>query len=124
MSYLKTINIQHLTSGTNNIVLDANGNMTCAGTVSAGSSMGMRNRIINGDMRIDQRNAGASSTVGAISGTYYLDRWQGYTSQASKLSIQQNAGSVTPPVGFTHYMGFTSLSTYSSVQVTISFLDK
>lgn len=114
MSYLKTINIQHLTSGTNNIVLDANGNMTCAGTISAATPTGgMRNKIINGDMRIDQRNAGAAVTVGAVGGTYYLDRWTGYTSQASKLSIQQNAGSVTPPVGFTHYMGFTSLSTYA-----------
>lgn len=34
-----------------------------------------RNRIINGDMRIDQRNAGASVTPTADS-TYTLDRWK------------------------------------------------
>ena len=35
-----------------------------------------RNRIINGDMRIDQRNNGASTTPsGASAGTYTLDRW-------------------------------------------------
>jgi hypothetical protein len=33
--------------------------------------------------------------------------------QASKFSVQQNAGSVTPPVGFTNYLGVTSLSAYS-----------
>lgn len=73
---------------------------------------GMRNRIINGDMRIDQRNAGASVTIGA-GASYTLDRWQPNSSQASKFSVQQNAGSVTPPNGFTNYLGVTSLSSYS-----------
>ena len=73
---------------------------------------GMRNRVINGDMRIDQRNAGASVTPSSGS-SYTLDRWKNYNSQASKLSFQQNAGSVTPPTGFTNYLGATSLSAYS-----------
>jgi hypothetical protein len=33
--------------------------------------------------------------------------------QSSKISIQQNAGSVTPPTGFINYLGVTSLSAYS-----------
>jgi hypothetical protein len=73
-----------------------------------------RNRIINGSFVIDQRNAGASVTItdtGAI--TYTLDRWAAYGNVASKFSVQQNAGSVTPPVGFTNYLGATSLSAYS-----------
>jgi hypothetical protein len=32
---------------------------------------------------------------------------------ASKYTVQQNAGSVTPPAGFTNYLGATSLSAYS-----------
>jgi hypothetical protein len=76
-----------------------------------GTPLGFRNRIINGDMRIDQRNAGASVTLTASS--YTLDRWRGTTSVSSKYSIQQNAGSVTPPVSFTNYLGVTSLSAYS-----------
>lgn len=72
---------------------------------------GRRNLIINGDMRIDQRNAGASISCDA--NIYGLDRWQHVVSQASKLTVQQNAGSVTPPVGFSNYMGFTSTSAYS-----------
>ncbi len=78
-----------------------------------GTPLGMRNRLINSDMRIDQRNAGASITP--LDGQYSVDRWGCYRSQASKYSVQQNAGAVTPPAGFTNYLGATSLSAYSSV---------
>ncbi len=70
------------------------------------------NRIINGDMRIDQRNAGASVTV-TSDGQYTLDRWKSPASPASKFTVQQNAGAVTPPAGFTNYLGVTSSSAYS-----------
>ena len=72
----------------------------------------MKNRIINGAMMIDQRNAGASVTPTA-NDTYTLDRFKAKLTQASKFSVQQNAGSVTPPIGFTSYLGVTSLSAYS-----------
>jgi hypothetical protein len=78
-----------------------------------GSSLGFRNRIINGGMVIDQRNAGAAVTPAGGAVTYTLDRWRAYVAQASKLTIQQNAGSVTPPSGFTNYLGVTSSSAYS-----------
>jgi len=73
---------------------------------------GFKNRIINGAMVIDQRNAGASVTIGAAN-TYTIDRWQIISSAASKVAVQQNAGSVTPPSGFTKYLGVTSQSAYS-----------
>ena len=72
---------------------------------------GFKNRIINGAMVIDQRNSGASVTPTASA--YTLDRWSFYVSQASKLTAQQNAGAVTPPVGFSNYLGVTSSSAYS-----------
>jgi hypothetical protein len=72
----------------------------------------LKNRIINGAMVIDQRNAGASYTpTGAA--PYCLDRWKIDISQNSKLTVQQNAGSVTPPSGFNNYLGVTSSSAYS-----------
>jgi hypothetical protein len=71
----------------------------------------MRNRIINGSCTIDQRNAGASVTP--ANAQYTLDRWFFSLSQASKLTTQQNAGSVTPPAGFTNYLGVTSSSAYT-----------
>jgi hypothetical protein len=62
-------------------------------------------------MVIDQRNNGASVTPG--NGQYTLDRFGSILSAASKFSVQRNAGSVTPPSGFTNYLGVTSLSAYS-----------
>lgn len=71
-----------------------------------------RNRIINGDMRIDQRNNGAS--VSPAASQYTLDRWNAVMNAASaKYSVQQNAGSVTPPAGFSNYLGATSLGAYT-----------
>jgi hypothetical protein len=83
-----------------------------SGGVLAPISSVMRNRIINGAMVIDQRNAGASFTPTTANG-YSLDRWVARITQNSKLTIQQNAGSVTPPVGFSNYLGVTSSSAYS-----------
>jgi len=78
-----------------------------------------KNRIINGNMTIDQRNAGASVTP---NGSYTLDRWQGQNSQTSKYTVQQDAGAVTPPVGFTDYLGVTSSSAYSVLTGDYFFL--
>jgi hypothetical protein len=78
---------------------------------NTGMTVGFRNRIINGAMVIDQRNAGASVTP--TTDAYTLDRYQAISSQSSKYSVQQNAGSVTPPIGFTNYLGITSTSAYS-----------
>ena len=70
---------------------------------------GFKNRIINGDMRIDQRNAGASVAI-TTSDNYTLDRWQGTASANSRYTVQRDAGAVTPPAGFTNYLGATSVS--------------
>ncbi len=80
-------------------------------TQNTAAKVGMVNRIINGAMMIDQRNAGASVTP--TGSGYTLDRWLAALAQSSKISIQQNAGAVTPPVGFKNYLGITSLSAYS-----------
>ena len=85
---------------------------TPGGVLGAGNASIMKNRIINGAMVIDQRNAGASVTP-TVTNTYTIDRWKFYLSQASKFSTQQNQGSVTPPVGFSNYLGTTSLSAYT-----------
>jgi len=80
-------------------------------TTYASTGVGFRNRIINGNMAIDQRNAGASVTPSSAS--YLVDRWVFNFTQASKFSFQQNAGSVTPPAGFTNYLGATVVSAVS-----------
>jgi hypothetical protein len=86
--------------------------MTLAVNLAQGASNNVtfRNRIINGGMVINQR--GWSGTI-TSDGTYTLDRWAARSSASSKFSVSQNAGSVTPPVGFVNYLGVTSLSAYS-----------
>lgn len=102
---------------------DASGgsNAVLHGVASPPNSMGFRNRIINGDMRIDQRNAGASVTANT-GVNYTLDRWGCFFSQTSKFRIQQNSSSVTPPAGFTNYLGITSLSAYTNTSTDYNFI--
>lgn len=90
------------------------------GGVLRPSSSVMRNRIINGAMVIDQRNAGASVT--STSNPFTLDRWQAFGAPSAKYTVQQNAGSVTPPVGFSKYLGVTSSSAYTVTSGDYFFL--
>ena len=87
------------------------GDVTVTGTMVMGSSF-MRNRIINGAMVIDQRNAGASGTS---ANAFTVDRWAYFGTQASKLTWGQNLNSITPPTGFNYYLGIQSSSAYSIV---------
>jgi len=91
-------------NGTNGITFNDG---TAVGTAV---SLGARNKIINGAMEIDQRNAGASVTP--ATNNYVLDRWAFDLSQSSKYSVQQ---STVVPTGFKNSCILTSLSSYSIV---------
>jgi hypothetical protein len=80
-----------------------------AQVASNGVSEAFKNRIINGAMVIDQRNAGASVTQGTAN-TYTLDRWVCAGAVASKFTVQQSS---TAPAGFTNSALLTSSSAYS-----------
>ena len=75
---------------------------------TAASGFGFKNRIINGAMVIDQRNAGASVT--ANDQTYPVDRFSFVMSQSSKGTGQR---STTAPAGFVNSLLFTSSSAYT-----------
>lgn len=96
--------------------------MTLAVNIAQGASNNVtfRNRIINGACVIDQRNAGASVT--STSNPFTLDRWQAFGAPGAKYTVQQNAGSVTPPVGFSKYLGVTSSSAYTVTSGDYFFL--
>ncbi len=79
-------------------------------TSAYGGGFAMRNRIINGAMVIDQRNAGASVTP--VNTQYVIDRFINNLTQTAKLSVQQ---STTAPAGFSNSMLITSLSAYSVI---------
>jgi len=116
MSTLRTINVIHPSGSTTNIVNDASGNVTVGNdlTVTGAlvpSSSFKRNRIINGNATVDQRNAGASGTATG----YTVDRWQYYGTQASKGTWGQslNAVDALAATGQFYYLGFQSSSAYS-----------
>jgi len=79
--------------------------------VGSASQMGIRNRIINGHMIIDQRNAGTN--IVPTGNQYSVDRWVYATNTASKMNIKQNQGGVTPPAGFTNYLGANTATAYT-----------
>ena len=90
-----------------NTINDASGggNAVLYGVAAPANSMGFRNRIINGDMRIDQRNAGAAVTA---SNAYAVDRFislerSGYTTLA--VTAQQQTSDV--PANFSYALKLT-----------------
>ena len=113
---LKVTTLQDGGSSIANITLDASGNatvgnnLTVTGTTAMASSF-KRNRIINGNMAIDQRNSGAA--FGTSINGYTLDRWRLVQTTTNKLNGGQNYNSVTPPVGFAFYLGVVSQSAYA-----------
>jgi hypothetical protein len=62
-------------------------------------------------MVIDQRNAGA--TVVPATSAYTVDRWYFQITQASKVTVGQNYGGVTPPAGFSKYLGAKITTAYA-----------
>jgi hypothetical protein len=68
--------------------------------LTAPSGFGFKNRIINGDMRIDQRNSGAIVTGNG----YPVDRFQTGSSGAQTWTMQR---STTVPTGFTNSVAVT-----------------
>ena len=98
------IGMKFVGKGTGEVTARVNG----SDVFNASSTFGFKNRIINGAMVIDQRNAGASVTPTASG--YTLDRWNAAVSQSSKFSVQQSSTSTT---GFKNSLLVTSLSNYS-----------
>jgi hypothetical protein len=75
---------------------------------------GFRNRIINGDMRIDQRNNGASVTMSAAV-VYTVDRWWSFEDTDGSMTVQR---STTAPTGFTNSLLCTTTSADASLGAT------
>jgi hypothetical protein len=85
-------------------------------TAYAATGVGFRNRIINGDMRIDQRNAGASVTVNSGTAQYAVDRFAGIGQATDGVfTVQQ---STTAPAGFRNSIVATVTTADSSLGAT------
>ena len=92
-------------AGTNTVNFGANTGVA----ILDANTPAFRNRILNGGMVLDQRNAGASVTN--TTGTLFpVDRFSIVGSQASKFTAQQ---STTAPTGHINSLLCTSSSAYT-----------
>lgn len=94
--------IQTGASPTTAVTIGSDQSTTLAGTLNLASQnmtpyTGFKNRIINGAMMIDQRNAGASITVNGGTEQYSVDRFLGYDNSSAVFTLQQSS---TAPSGF------------------------
>jgi hypothetical protein len=81
-------------------------------TTYQNEGVSFRNRIINGDMRIDQRNAGAAVTGG---GSYPVDRFRINNTTDGAFSAQQDSSA---PPGFTSSLKYTTTTADASLTGT------
>ena len=95
--------------------LDVSGSINSSGTMVMASSF-LRNRIINGDMRIDQRNAGAAVNANGGNATYPVDRFysQVYNTTGNTTGQQSSIA----PAGFTNSMKISVQTADTSVGAT------
>jgi len=101
---------------TNNI-LDASGGNTAtinSMTPTADSLQGFRNRLINGSMVIDQRNAGAAVTVNGAA-PYTVDRWFAEDATDGAFTVQQDSSA---PTGFNFSAKVTITTADASLAAT------
>jgi hypothetical protein len=82
--------------------------MTLAVNIAQGGSnnVTMRNRIINGAFMVSQYYGTGTVTPSAAGSTFVIDRFNANISQASAiLKWGQNLNGITPPPGFSYYLG-------------------
>lgn len=84
--------------------------------ISAENGIGFRNRIINGDMRIDQRNAGAAVTVNSQDVYYPVDRFSAYGQNSDGVYTLQR--STEAPSGFVNSIKATVTTADASLTTT------
>lgn len=93
------------------------GNKTFTGVTTVnglnGTFIGLgRNRIINGDMVIDQRNEGASA-AGASGNVFSADRWYASMTGTGRFSAQKQTSTV--PTGFLNAIALTVTTNDTSI---------
>jgi len=117
MSTLRVNTLQNTATTDGGISIDSSGHVTVDDLQMPSSGpLSNRNKIINGDMRIDQRNAGASVTLSNTgSGQYIVDRWRGYEDTDGGMTAQRSS---TAPDGFTNSILLTVTSADTSLGAT------
>jgi len=125
---LVTIEYYTLTSLTNALPLTGgtvtgsttfNSAVTINGAAVSGFT-GMKNRIINGNMVVDQRNAGSAVTINTAAYTYGLDRWSGFGQATDGVFTIQR--STVAPAGFINSLLTTVTTADASIGASQYYL--
>jgi hypothetical protein len=90
--------------------LAATGAVTLTGSLNTPNTFGFKNRIINGGMVIDQRNAGAAISV--TSAEFPVDRFYVVANASGVISAQRSS---TAPQGFTNSTSLTVTTARASI---------
>lgn len=85
------------------VVINGDTGITQSGEFNSDSTMGFKNRVINGEMDIDQRNNGAALALTNNSG-YPVDRFIAVAAATTTITFQQSS---TAPAGFTRSLSAT-----------------
>ena len=92
--------------------------MAFVGTIN--SDVQFRNRIINGAMVIDQRNAGAAVTINTTANVYTIDRWNAAGALTDGVfTVDQDT---TAPTGFTNSLKVTVTTADASIGAGQSYI--
>jgi hypothetical protein len=101
-------------NGTTAVTITTGQNATFAQTINTPNTFGFKNRIINGAMVIDQRNAGASITVSSAT-NFNVDRFKSSNQTTAVVTLQQVSDA---PIGFVNSSKFTVTTADSSIGST------
>jgi hypothetical protein len=114
--------------------LDGVGKVTISGTsgvifsdassIGTANSLGMRNRIINGDMRVDQRNGGGAAVTIAGTSTFAVDRFPSQNATATgTITGQQSTLGNSKSLKLTATSAVTDLTTNKYVGAVIQAIE-
>ena len=106
MSTIKVNSIKNTSTADGGIVIDGSGHVTVDDLqMPTAGALSNRNKIINGAMAHDQRNAGSAVTHTGSSNLYVLDRWVCNSTGTPQFSVQRVADG---PTGFSYSSKLTT----------------
>ena len=108
--------LQLQTAGTTAVTVDASQNVSTVNTINVPNTFGFKNRIINGAMMIDQRNAGASVTLDGVE-SFPVDRFPCGDVTSGAFTAQRVSDG---PTGFINSIKCTITSAAGSFSATDS----
>ena len=114
MSTIKVNKIEATGTADGGIAIDTSGHVTVDGQqLPTTGPLSNRSKIINGDMRIDQRENGSAVTINVGSKVYTLDRW--HANGQSSDGVFTVERSTTAPEGFTNSLLVSVTTADSSI---------